>query len=452
MATLSAAVREPAPLLPGRLRNTRQFISEPIGFFTAATARRGDVFRFQLVNATLVGLTHPRHIKRVLQDRQANFVRDTQMYDIIEPFVGRGLATIADHDRWRRNRRIAQPAFDHKKLDTLAEIMASEVSALCDEWAGHARAGRQVDLVEQMSLLTLRIVVRSLFGLEPNGPEVAGFAHAAKQANAELGRFVRMPLVPLSVPTPSHRRFWRAIRDMDAIVYGVINRLRDTDSEGLLSMFMRAADPDTDERMTDRELRDEVVTMLFAGHETSSSALTSALLLLQAHPDVRERLRADVDATLGGRPATAADLPALPFGRQVLEEVLRLRPPAWMGQRSAVADDEIGGYLVPAGTTVMYSYYHAHRNPECWERPEDFNPNRFADKTVARDRNIYLPFGAGGHLCIGQAFAMMEMQLALAAITARFEVTIPDPDYTPMSALTLNAKYPVLATLTERAG
>ncbi|MFQ6228724.1 cytochrome P450 [Nocardia sp. NPDC002869] len=437
--------------MTGRLRNTRRFVTDPITFLSDSMVQHGNVFQFQLVNGSMVGITHPHHIKYILQERMANFSRETQMYDLIEPFLGRGIATIADHNQWRRNRRLAQPAFHHKKIEALSEVMVAEIDSMCERWAERARAGRTINVGEEMSHLTLRIVVRALFGLDPLGPEVTGFSTATQRLNAELGKFVRMPLLPLKFPTPSHRRFWRAIDDMDAIVYTVINKLRGTDSSGLLAMLMAATDVDTGENFNDRELRDEVVTMLFAGHETSSSALTSAILQLQLHPEVRQRLRDDVDSALPGRHATLTDLPALPYSKQVMEEVLRLKPPAWMGQRRAGEDDEIGGYRIPAGTTVLFSYYHAHRNPECWNQPDTFDPDRFtADAVAARDRNVYLPFGAGGHMCIGNAFAMMEMQLALSTIMRRFELTIENPDPTPVSALTLNTKLPVIATLTER--
>ncbi|WP_329411884.1 cytochrome P450 [Nocardia vinacea] len=450
MSSIAATSGLP-PRFSGRLRNTKRFIGDPIALLSDAMTRYGNVFELQLLNANMVGVTHPHHIKYILQERMANFTRETQLYDTIEPFVGRGLASIADHSRWRRNRRLAQPAFHHKKISALSEIMVAEIDSMCDEWAEHARAGRAIDLGAQMSNLTLRIVVRSLFGLDPHGPEVTGLAREMHKMLAELGKFVQMPLVPLKFPTPSHRRFWRAIDAMDAIVYQVIADLRGSDNSGLLSMFMNATDEDTNEKLTDQELRDEVVTMLFGGHETSASALTWAMLLLQSNPLARQRLCADVDSALSDGRATMASLPALSYSKQVLEEVLRMQPPAWMGQRRAVEDDEIGGYRIPAGTPVVYSYYHAHRNPECWDQPDIFDPDRFAPAAVAaRDRNVYLPFGAGGHLCIGNAFAMMEMQLALSTIARRFEVTIENPDFTAMSGLTLNPKFPVIAKVIER--
>ncbi|MFX0577778.1 cytochrome P450 [Nocardia nepalensis] len=451
MTSIATSVRALPPMVSGRLRNTKRFLTEPITFLSDARSQHGDVFRFQLINGVMVGVTHPHHIKYILQERMANFTRETEMYDILEPFAGRGLATIADHDKWRHNRRLAQPAFHHKKINALSEIMVAEIDAMCDEWAEHARTGRTIDVGEQMSLLTLRVVVRALFGMDAHGPEVTGFASATQRVNYELGKFIRMPLIPLQFPTPSHRRFWRAIGEMDAIVYSVIDQLRDNDNGGLLAMLMNATDAETGKNFTDKELRDEVVTMLFAGHETSSSALTSALLFLQLHPEVRERLRDDVDTALSGGHATVTDLPALAYNKQVIEEVLRLMPPAWMGQRRAREADEIGGHLIPAGTPVMFSYYHAHRNPEVWDQPDTFDPDRFAaDAVAARDRNIYLPFGAGGHLCIGNAFAMMEMQLALSTIMRRFELTIENPDPTPATAITLSTKFPLIASLTER--
>ncbi|MBU3064806.1 cytochrome P450 [Nocardia sp. NEAU-G5] len=447
----SVATQELPPSVRGRIRNTKRFVDDPIAFLSDSMAEHGNVFRFQLVNGTMLGVTHPHYIKYILQERMRNFTRETQMYDLMEPFAGRGLASISDHDRWRRNRRLVQPAFHHKQIAELSEIMVAEVDALCAEWAEYARTGQTVDLGQQLSHLTLRIVVRALFGLDPRGAYVADFARSAENANVELGRFVRMPFVPLKVPTPSHRRFWRAIAEMDAVVYAVIRELREKETGGLLSMLMSTEDEDTSERFTDKELRDEVVTMLFAGHETSASALTSAMLLLSVNPDERKRLHDSVDGALPGGHAAMTDLPALSYTKQVLDEVLRLKPPAWMGQRRAAEDDEIGGFHIPAGTSVIYSYYHAHRHPEFWDRPDTFDPDRFAPDAVAsRDRNLLLPFGAGGHICIGNAFALMEMQLALSTIARRFEWTVEKPDMTPISSLTLNTKYPVIATLTER--
>ncbi|BDT92394.1 cytochrome P450 [Nocardia sputorum] len=451
MTPTSIALSGLPPIVLGRLRNTKRFVEQPIEFLSEAMAEYGNIFRFQLVNGNMVGITHPHHIKYILQEHMVNYTRKTQLYDISEPFAGRGLASISDHNLWRRNRRLVQPAFHHTKISELGEVMLAEIDSMCDQWAEHARTGRPINVGEQISHLTLRIVVRALFGLDPHGPEVSGFARAAQIANIELGRFARMPLIPLKFPTPSHRRFWKAIADIDAIVYEVINKLRAAGSGGLLSMFMNTTDTDTSEKFTDKELRDEVVTMLVAGHETSSSALTSAMVLLALHPEARRRLQDDIDKVLPAGSATMADLPALQHSRQVIQEALRLYPPAWMGQRRAEEDDEIGGYRIPAGTAVMFSYYHAHRNPECWDRPDTFDPDRFAaDAVAARDRTIYLPFGAGGHLCIGNAFAMMEMQLALSTIVRRFELAIAKPDLTPHAALTLNTKSHVIATLTER--
>jgi cytochrome P450 len=451
MRSTSRVAPGPLPTAPGRLHNTHRLITDAVGLVTELTARHGDIFRLPLLNTTMVVITNPDYLKQVLQDRMANFSRRTDPYEMVEPFLGRGLATIADHDRWRRNRRLAQPAFHRKKIAALGDVMTAAVDRLCADWSARTRTGESIIVNEHMSRLALEIVVEALFGLDPSTPEILRFERAVDVANVELGRYVRAPFVPLKIPTPGHRRFWRAIGEMDDVVYGFIERFRD-DSErrdGLLPMFMHAVDSETGQTLTDRELRDEVITMLLAGHETTAETLTWAMMLLHQHPDVLERVRDEAVDVLSGRTATIADLPRLTYGKQVLEEVLRLYPGAWNAYRRAEADEEIGQHPIPAGTQLMHSIFHAHRHPDFWHRPEEFDPDRFtAGAAAARDRHAYLPFGIGGHQCIGNVFAMTEMQIALATLVQRFDATISNPDPTPTATLTLTTKTPVVATLT----
>ncbi|NUS43591.1 MAG: cytochrome P450 [Mycobacteriaceae bacterium] len=451
---MTSTALSPLPVAAGRFRNTRRFVSDPITLLSDLSARHGDIFRLDLLNGPLVALTHPRHLRCILQERMSNFTRNTDSYAMIEPFMGRGLATIADHAKWRRNRRLAQPAFHHTKIAALGEVMTAAVERTADAWSEIARSGTPIVVNDHMSRLTLDIVLQALFGMEPDSPELRRFAVAAHHANTELGRFIRAPFVPLKVPTPGHRRFWRSIAELDAIVYGLIARFRSDatpNREGLLPMFMDAVDADTGEKLSDKELRDEVITMLFAGHETSALTLTWTLLLMHEHPETLRKVRDEAAETLSGRTATMADLAQLPYAKQVLDEVLRLYPPGWQAYRCAEEDDMIGDYPIAAGSQIIYSIYHAHRQPEFWRQPLQFDPDRFTPSAVAeRDRHAYLPFGIGGHMCIGNVFALTEMQIALSTLLARFHLTIPNPDLTPASLLTLNTKTPVVAFLTER--
>ncbi|MFI9504211.1 cytochrome P450 [Nocardia sp. NPDC052566] len=438
------------PLVTRRFDNTRRLVRAPLPFISELALRHGDVVGVRLLSGTQVVVTNPLYMKHIMQDHLGNFTRETDAHKAVRPFMGSGMATIADHTRWRRNRRLAQPAFHHRRIAEFGELMVNTIEVFGDEWARKANDGNVIDLAAQMSTLTLRIVAQALFGLDPDDPALVRFAAATECANVELTAFSRLPFPPLRMPTPGHRRFWCAIADMDSVVYDIITQFRGKRSDtGLLAMFMNAVDADTGERLSDKELRDEVVTMLFAGHETSAATLTWAWLLLDHHPDILAKVR-DEAAVLRGH-AEMADLPRLGYTRQVIEETLRLYPPGWNLGRRAATDDEFGGYRIPAGTQLLQSIYHAHRHPDFWDRPEVFDPDRFSPAAVAaRDRYAYLPFSVGGHRCIGNAFAMTEMQLALASLVCRFDLNIPNPDLTPTAQLTLTSRRPVAATLTKR--
>ncbi len=252
--------------------------------------------------------------------------------------------------------------------------------------------------------------------------------------------------IPLSVPTPSNRRVQSAIRTLDKVVYGMIEERRRSgeDRGDLLSMLMAARDADSGETMNDQQLRDEVMTLFVAGHETTANALTWTWYLLAKSPPVARRLRAELDQVLGGRAPTVDDLPKLPYLLQVVQEALRLYPPAWLIGRTPIQDDEIAGYHIPAGSTIMMSQYVTHRHPDFWEQPEGFDPDRFA----AHPPPAYFPFGGGPRVCIGNNFALIEARLVLATVAQRYRVElVPGHPVEPESMITLRPRYGVQVTL-----
>jgi cytochrome P450 len=305
---------------------------------------------------------------------------------------------------------------------------------LLGNWGSSARSGRTFDVASDVMHLTLDIISRSMFSSDVGdvGGDVEGavkvtLAHSMRRSQAYFQ-------LPLWLPLPNHRRFLVARRTLDRIVYGFIQgrRRSGVDSGDLLSMLLATHDEETGEGMSDEQIRDEVMTIFLAGHETTALALTWTFYLLSTHPDVAHRHREEVGKVLSGRAPTVDDLPRLPFNRMVVDEAMRLYPPAWIFARMPVSDDVVGGYHLPRGVNVFLSSYITHRHPEFWENPEGFDPERFSpERSAGRPRYAYFPFGGGPRQCIGNNFALMEAQLILATIVQRFRLDL-EPGYRPV--------------------
>ena len=266
--------------------------------------------------------------------------------------------------------------------------------------------------------------------------------------------YIYHPVPPLGFPTPRNRRIQHYIRTLDEVVQVIITEHRrlGAEKDDLLSMLLAARDEETGEGMSDRQVRDEVMTLLLAGHETTSNALSWAWYLLSQNHDAESCLHAELEQVLGGRTPTVEDLPRLPYTRMVLEETLRLYPPAVGFNRKAMADDEVGGYFVSAGTLIWLSPYITHRHPDFWENPEVFDPERFSpERSAGRLHFAHFPFGGGPRLCIGNNFAMMEAQLVLATIAQRYCLRmVPGHQVEPQALLTLRPRDGLQMTLLER--
>lgn len=426
----------------------RDFQSDKLGFLLEA-ARRGDVCRYRVANMRWYQINAPDGIGRVLQENNHNYVKSSVGAAIIKPVLGEGLFT-SEGEHWLRQRRLMQPAFHRKSVALFGEMMVGSTLAMLGRWDDSP--GEPFDLLAQMTSLTLDIATAALFHSRV-GEEREEVARAITTIIADMSYRFEVPFYPPpAVPTPRNRRFRAALRTIDAAVYRIIadrrrgagERRRGAGEEGdLLAMLMSARDPETGETMDDRQLRDEVITLFIAGHETTALALTWAFYLLARHPRAGERLRAELDSALGDRTTpTIADLPKLPFTKSVVDEALRLYPPAWITNRQAVADDVISGYRVPAGAFVVLSPYLLHRHPGLWERPDEFDPDRFStERSAGRPRNAYLPFGRGPRQCIGQAMALAEAQLILATVAARCRLRlVSDAPAEPEALATLRPR------------
>jgi cytochrome P450 len=434
-------------LLIGSLRLLQR---DPLRFFVSLSRQYGDVVRYRFLHTQSIFVNHPAHVRRVLQENNRNYDKQVFSFDLLRRALGQGLLT-NDGESWLRQRRLMQPAFHRQRLAGFGALMTEATTALLDEqWRAAAARGRALDIAAEMHRLTLRIVGQALFGLDlTREAETVGQALTVAQRRINDQFFT--PFLPLWVPVRSHREFRAAIKTLDAVVYGIIRerRGRSEDRGDLMSMLLLARDADTGAGMDDRQLRDEVLTLLLAGHETTANALTWTWYLLSQHPAVWRRLQEELAAVLGGRPPAVDDLPRLPYTRMVLDEALRLYPPAWVITRRTVADDEIGGYLVPAGTVMVISPYAMHHNPRVWDNPEGFDPERFTpERTAARAPFAYFPFGGGPRLCIGNNFALLEGQLILATVAQRYRLDrVPGHPVAIEPLVTLRTKYGLRMTL-----
>lgn len=425
---------------------------DPIGAFMDGALRYGDVAYFKIGPRNGFLATRPDDIRHVLSDNARNY-RKSPLYDKLKGPLGNGLLT-SEGDYWLRQRRLAQPAFHRQRVAGLAGVMAQAAMETAARWEPWAGSGDAIDVAEEMMRLTQTIILRTMLGTEPGhiGDEV-GPAWAA--VNRHIGESFWSLGLADGWPTPKNRRFERALAVLGRAVFRVIDerRLAGPGGDDLLSMMLFARDEETGEGMTDQQLRDEVMTLFLAGHETTAIALAWTWYLLSQHPEAQARLEAEVDAALDDRAPRFEDLARLPYTRMVLEESMRLYPPAWGFSRQALAADEIGGYHLPAGWLVFVVPYVMHRHPAYWDEPARFDPTRFTpERAAARPKFVYLPFGAGPRQCIGNQFAMIEAHLIVATLARRYRLRLaPGHPVEPWPLITLRPRYGVKMVVEKRA-
>ncbi len=404
-------------------------LRDPLGSLIDAHAKFGDAATFRLAHIRFVSFADPAAAQHVLVRNHRNYVKSPS-YQGLRLVLGDGLVT-SEGEHWRRQRKLAQPAFHRQRLAALVDTMAQCIDERLEQW--DALRELDVDIHAEMMALTLTIVSRTLFGMDlqgdgidlrPLGPAVTVALHKANEFAESIVK------LPLWVPTPSNRRFAKAKRVLDDIVHRIIeHRRRDASQrDDVLGMLMAATDESGTERMSDAQLRDEVMTLFLAGHETIATAMSWTFMLLHQHPEIAAKVKGEVRAVLGDRTPTVDDLPSLVYLGQVVDESMRLYPPAWIIERQALGEDEIGRWRIPKGTIVATPPYVLHRNAALWEDPLRFDPDRFAPgKLEERAKHAYMPFGAGPRVCIGNHFALMEAKLILAMVMRRWSVAVKDP-------------------------
>jgi cytochrome P450 len=399
------------------------FRRDPVGFLARLAREYGDVAQFRVGPVRMFLLNHPDYVRDVLVTHHEKFHKGRALQRS-KRLLGEGLLT-SEGAHHRRQRRLAQPAFHRQRIGSYAEVMADYAERTAARW----RDGQTLDIADEMMRLTLAIVGKTLFDadVESEADEVG----AALTEVMDLFGYLLLPYAELleKLPLPATRRFRRARASLDAVIFRIIEERRRAggDRGDLLSMLLLAVDEEGDRTgMTDEQLRDEVMTIFLAGHETTANALTWAFYLLAQNPEAEARLHAEVDEVLGGgRRPSAADVPALRYTEMVVAETMRLYPPAWTVGRMAIEDHEVGGYLVPRGATALMSQYVMHRDARFFPDPERFDPERFTPEArETRPQYAYFPFGGGVRRCIGEGFAWTEATLLLASFARRWRARL----------------------------
>ncbi len=431
--------RPPGPKGAPIMGVMREFNRDHLGFIERAQREYGDVVWMRFLYVPALFLYHPDDIEYVLATNPKNFIKSMSLRsNFFQRLVGNGLLT-SQGEEWKRARRLSSPAFHRERVASYATVMVDYTNRLTSKW----QEGETRDIHVDMMRLTLEIVVQCLFS--------ADVSHDVDHVGATLKELVK-PFASQAtlgwilnnrLPTPAHFRFHALAKKIDDVVYRIIAERRASGrNEGdLLSMLLAARDEDGSQ-MNDRQLRDEVMTLFLAGHETTALTLAWSWYLLGTHPESEKRFHAELDEALGGRAPTATDLPRLKFTEQIAKESMRLYPPAYGLGREAIDDCEIGGYRVTAGTQVFMFQWATQRDPRFYDEPEAFRPERWTDEFIERlPKYAYFPFGGGPRACIGASFAMMEIILCLATIGQKFRLElVPDHPVSIYPAMSLRPR------------
>ncbi len=425
----------PGPAQPCDLNTT----PESFDIIAGLIAEYGDICRLRSSSRKSDGylVNHPDYLKHILVKNHQNYTKGVG-FDRVKMLLGNGII-VSDGPFWRRQRRMIQPAFSRKVIAELSDQIKRCNLERLDSWEAKADRGEPINITSEASELALQIVLRSLF-------------------SEDLDRIIaEQGSNPFSILTEEMTRDMQLVikfRALSKIILEVIERRRREQPERVdfLAMFMDSRDKETDEAMTDRELLDEIMTMIIAGHETSAITLNWVWYFLASYPEVERRLHAEVDGADYAQIPGFDDLEQLPYVKQVVEEALRYYPPVWLYTRRAIEDDQLGDYFVPAGTDIFISPYFLHRHPRYWPQPEKFDPERFAEETIREQhKQAYIPFSAGPRRCIGDFFATVEMQMHFGLMARKFRVQLLDEQPLELEpAVNLRNKQPIYLQLIRR--
>jgi cytochrome P450 len=438
----------PGPPRSWLFGNLREFSRDQLGSLTGWAREYGDVVSARFGPRSIVFVNHPDLVEEVLVDQNRKFVKHYRLRQT-QRTLGQGLLT-SEGEFWRGQRKLAQPAFHRDRIAAYGRFMVEATERMLGSWA----AEQVRDVQEDMMRLTLEIVAKTLFDAEIGGQSAEASAAMETLMRAFIVRTGKLVTPPAWFPSPINLRVEGAVRRLETLLRSIIADRRESreDRGDLLSMLLSAQDEESGRSMTDQQLRDEVMTLFMAGHETTANTMAWAWFLLSRHPEVEARLHAELDQVLDGRPPTIADLPKLKYTENVITETLRFYPTVWMLGREAIEPVELGGYRIPVGMTVFMPQWVIHRDSRWFDDPEVFRPERWENGLMQRiHRYAYFPFGGGPRICIGNNFALMEASLILATIARTYSLKLaPDAKIALLPTMTLRPAHGVKVILSRR--
>ena len=463
------SVTPPGPIGDPLFGNGRQFADDPFTFMRACADSYGDVVRFDLGPRETYLLTNPADIERVLVSEAERYRKPQFGDDAMTRLLGDGLL-LSEGDTWRKQRTLANPSFHTQRIGALTGTMVDHTESHLAEW----EPDDVIDIQLEVARLTVRIIVSAMFGADVTDEEVATVQENLEPLGARFEPDPRRFLIPNWVPTRENRAFDEAVRTLEDVIDGIVERRQGTerdpaadpagpngtavagppgDPDGdvpmdLLSVLLRARDRG---EQTNENLRDEMVTMLLAGHDTTALVLTYTFYLLSRHPEARERVEGEADAATADGPPTAADVREMAYTERVLNEAMRLYPPVYLLFREPKLDVKIDGYRIPEGSALMCSQWVVHRSSRWYDDPDTFDPDRWLpERRSARPRFSYFPFGGGPRHCIGKAFSLLEAKLILASVCSEYALEYEGPELSLRGSLTMHPNHPVPMRLRER--
>jgi cytochrome P450 len=428
--------------------------SKRVDWLQSISTTYGDVVEFKLFKKNFYLVNHPDLIKEILTCDIDNYTKKTISFKFIKEVLGESTFT-AMGDDWRRKRLTIQPSFRNASISNLAIIMTDCIEEFLTEWESECDRGDSVELSTAMMHLTLKVVVKALFSSTLSDTDFRDITKVFKPLLEAVNTRISFPVKMLyRLPLNKNKKYQGYIETLDVIIYRIIGdrRLATNKPKDLLQMLMDATNEETGLPLTDRELRNELMTMFIAGHETTANAMSWLWTILSNKSDIREKIEQEVDEVLGDRTPDARDFANLPYCLKVFKETMRLYPPVPILPRHVKSDTTLGGYKIKGGSGVLFSPHLLHRHPNFWDAPEIFDPNRFGkEEERKRHTYAYLPFGGGARVCIGNNFALMEAVFIIAMTTQRFRVNLDsDTNFEPLVGLTTKPKFPLHALLQRR--
>ena len=414
--------RRPGYPVVGVLPDLRR---DPLNFFVETVRDWGDLVELKFGVEKVLMVSRPDYIRHIVQDNRENYHK-SKFVQLLSPILGDGMF-LAEGEIWKAQRQCSAPAFQGCQLKAMTDHMRDATTDLIYRWRQKERHAEPVAIVPEMMHLSLDMVLRSLFNvrLDRDFAEIYDALTVILPDTEE--RFWSYASLPRWVPTPRNLRFRQALQVLDGFVYGIIEeRRRDPQAHrDLLTLLLAAAGRQPSSKAADKLLRDQVLSIILAGHDTTANSLAWSWIVLSRHTDVARRLKQEVDRVLGPRLLSFEDIPQLTYTKMVFDEVLRLYPPLWTFSRTAQSDDRLGPHRIPKGTNVMLCAYAVHRRPSLWQNPEGFDPERFnPERSAEHDRFAYIPFGGGPRRCLGARFAALEATIALAMIAQVFRLEL----------------------------